>query len=314
MSHLKQRMKHRTTFVTLSLVFGLFAATAMAKNVDGTIGTAASTGLSTELLGGIPAAAIELNINTFEQNYISIDLASPGVSTPIVPVQVEQVASGTFVDNDFSRHYLLSKLNVLIAVDTADGSWDWVGNTTPMSDNEFWTAIRWDPETGNTYATTCTSDRTGCYLYTVDMTDGRATQIARVGTPTEQWFPMEIAIDSKGRLFMINIGVDYKNWLARIDKETGAVTVIGDTGISPMYIQGVDFDRRDDTLYWAAMGNLAPAGGPQGQLYSVNTETGEPTFLGVLPNGGSEVWALSIATAPATGGDDVIFADGFESP
>jgi len=266
-----------------------------------------------EVLGGIPAFALELNVNTFAQQYATFDATSPGTSTRIGPVPVNQVASGTFIDNDFTHEYLLSKLNQLVAVDTSDGTSEVVGYPAPVLEYEFWTGVRWDPQTHNVYATTCTNDGSGCYLYTIDATTGDATRIAQVGVPGEGWFPMEIAIDSKGRLFMINIGPDYKNWLARIDKQTGAVTPIGDTGISPMYIQGLDFDRRDDTLYWTAMGNLSPTGGPQGQLYSVDTQTGEPTFLGVLPNGGSEIWAFAIATAPQVD-DDTIFVDGFELP
>jgi hypothetical protein len=40
--------------------------------------------------------------------------------------------------------------------------------------------------------------------------------------------------------------------------------------------------------------------------------TGEVTLVGLTPNGGSEIWALSIATsAPAQ--DDSVFCSGFES-
>lgn len=321
------RLKHRTAFALVSLVLGLLVAPAVARDAGGTItrhqpmahGVAAATPATAprrleDLLGGIPAFALELNVNTFAQQYATFDVTSPGTSTRIGAVPINQVASGTFIDNDFRHHYLLSKLNKLVVVDTSDGTSTVVGDSAPVLEYEFWTGVRWDPETHNVYATTCTNNGTGCFLYTIDPHTGDATRIAEVGNPGEGWFPMEIAIDSKGRLFMINIGASsgYKNWLTRIDKQTGAVTPIGDTGINPMYIQGLDFDRRDDTLYWTAMGNLSPTGGPQGQLYTVDTETGAPSFLGVLPNGGSEIWAFAIATAAPD--DDTLFADGFELP
>lgn len=74
------------------------------------------------------------------------------------------------------------------------------------------------------------------------------------------------SINSKGEMY----GVDAKGDLYRIEKETGEMTLIGYTGVTPRFSQSAAFDYRTDKLYWYACTHANELG-----LYEVNTETAE---------------------------------------
>lgn len=83
-----------------------------------------------------------------------------------------------------------------------------------------------------------------------------------------------IAADANGGIFAI----DENGLLCAIDRASGAVTKIGDTGIEPYYLQSACFDFRTGTMYWIASGkNILNA------LYTVNTSTGAVTKVCNIP-------------------------------
>lgn len=82
--------------------------------------------------------------------------------------------------------------------------------------------------------------------------------------------------DNEGQLY----GITLDGNLNRIDKQTGAFTVIGHTGVAVKGImQSAVYDRQHGRMYWAAMtaaGNAA--------LYEVSLITGVATKVGDFPN------------------------------
>ncbi|HEY6942340.1 hypothetical protein [Dokdonella sp.] len=264
------------------------------------------------LLGAVPAYALEMTLS-FARDYATFDAAAPSNTAQVGPPPADaQLWTGTFVGNDFSKEYLIGDANVLRTISTADGSVSDVGPAEPPVAGEYWVGMKWDPVTGGVYAAACNhAVGGGCHLYTIDPATAAVTPVAPIAGGSGDYVLMDLAIDSRGDLYAINLVEPCDNCLVRIDKASGDVTVIGSTGVNAAYAQGMDFDKRSDTLYWAAFGPLGSGGAFQGQVYTVDTATGAVTLVGSTPNGGSEIWALAIATsAPAAGAawnfDDVV--------
>ena len=127
-------------------------------------------------------------------------------------------------------------------------------------------------------------------LGTIDLETLRVTYISKEG-----WLygaPNCLAINSKGELY----GIDAGGSVYKIDKETGALTTIGSTGVvGQRRMQSATFDLRTDKLYWCGFLNngkssadpsgtntaLAVAdGGRDTGIFEVNTETGAATLIG----------------------------------
>ena len=58
---------------------------------------------------------------------------------------------------------------------------------------------------------------------------------------------MAIACTYEGVLYGIGTG----GGLYKINKETGSLTLVGNTGYMPWFLQSMEFDHTDNTLYWA---------------------------------------------------------------
>lgn len=100
-----------------------------------------------------------------------------------------------------------------------------------------------------------------------------------------------LAADENGKLY----GIDGEGKLYRIDKNNGALTEIGSTGVVPMeYMQQSGaFNPANGQLYWAAY-----TSGREAALYTVNPRTAAATKLYDFPSG--ERWAAMYISAPET--------------
>lgn len=127
------------------------------------------------------------------------------------------------------------------------------------------TDMTFDPITGNVYGCFFNEDLDGYVFGTMDLETGTTTKIADL--PLTMYV---VAANSKGEIYGIgNDGVLYS-----INKSTGETTSIGNTGVSPKYIQSGTFDPKTDKLYWAA--SLAD---DTSALYEVNVSTGVATLI-----------------------------------
>lgn len=84
-----------------------------------------------------------------------------------------------------------------------------------------------------------------------------------------------IASDSKGTIYAI----DDNGALTRIDRTTGALSVVGRTGIKPKYLQSAAFDFRTDRMYWSANGDDILSA-----IYTVDTATGAVSKVCSIPD------------------------------
>lgn len=264
-----------------------------------------------QVLGSVPAYALEMRL-TFARQYSTFDVSSPASSASIGPQPADSTLwTATFVGNDFSKQYLIGDENVLRTISTADATVTDVGPAASPVDGEYWVGMKWDPTTDTVFAVACNHVvGIGCHLYTIDPATAAVATVAPLAGGAADYLPVDIAINSAGEMYAVSIIEPYDNYLIKIDKTDGGVQVIGPTGVSAAYAQGMDFDKSTDTLYWTAFGALGAGGAFQGQVYTLDVNTGAVTLLGLTPNGGSEIWALAIATAaPSAEGHSWTFDD-----
>lgn len=98
-----------------------------------------------------------------------------------------------------------------------------------------------------------------------------------------------MAVNADGIVYAIR----FDGKLATINKQTGRMTVIGTTGITPKYLQSAAIDPRTGRLFWAACSDEDPVG-----LYEVDIETGEAALIEEFKNS-EEFVGLYIPMPPA---------------
>jgi hypothetical protein len=97
-----------------------------------------------------------------------------------------------------------------------------------------------------------------------------------------------LACNSEGVLYI----VDDAGFLCTVNKTTGAVTVIGYTGIKPYYVQSMAFEQSTGRLFWAMSNN-----NEEGKLIEINPLSGATMNRGKI-GGNAEIIALHATSAP----------------
>lgn len=108
-------------------------------------------------------------------------------------------------------------------------------------------------------------------LYTIDLNTAESKQVAQLD---RRFFTLACTYD--GQLYAISFDGD----LCKVDKQSGAVEVVGATGFKPTYFQSMEFDHTDGTLYWAA--NLIEGSGQEDCVATVNIQTGEAQQMALV--------------------------------
>lgn len=124
-------------------------------------------------------------------------------------------------------------------------------------------------------------------LKTWDVANNTKTTVGDMKAPL-----IVMAFDKDGQLWGITASSSTTStdggFLIKVDKATGAMTVIGDTGIRPYYDQSAVIDPASGTFYW-----LANTQTEEANLYTVDLTTAQATLIGAFPNG-DEVVAATI--------------------
>lgn len=125
---------------------------------------------------------------------------------------------------------------------------DWSDMTTTFSDMSY------DYSTGTMYAIMSLNNNGSTpnptsNLYAIDLVSGAYSEVASL----DRYF-FTLACTYKGELYGISSAGDF----CKISK-TGAVTVVGATGITPKYSQTMEFDHETQILYWAAQSDEVEA-------------------------------------------------------
>lgn len=122
-----------------------------------------------------------------------------------------------------------------------------------------------DPSDGNIYGCFLNDYGNGHVFGTMDLNSGRRNKIADM-----KGYLYAMAIDKKGRL----LGIDpLTGLLYEIDRKTGAMTVIGNTGLKSVYATSGAIDPKSGRYYFATCNDSGSA------LYEINTETAAATKI-----------------------------------
>lgn len=189
----------------------------------------------------------------------SLDLLRPETLTALRIGLPANISGASFVDNDFSKLYVISFDGGFGLVDTVKGDLTPIGQVAPDPNRVGWRGLRWDADSGRLYLTDLTSDRTS-RLYTIDRTTAAVTLIGTIagsGLPP-QMNVSAVATAADGLMY----GVDGEaGVLLAIDKNTAAAAAIGSLGMQlPVPIgldfagggMHLDFDPSSGVLYMAA--------------------------------------------------------------
>lgn len=121
-----------------------------------------------------------------------------------------------------------------------------------------------DPTTGQVYGIFWDENHNKHQLGIVDYPNMQRTTIATVG---QQLYAL--CCDNTGQLYAI----DTNGNLCRVDKETAAVTIVGNTGFKPKYGQAAAVDAHTNKMYWTAYD------GKRSLLMEVDLQTATATQL-----------------------------------
>ncbi len=198
----------------------------------------------------------------------------PYGSSVVADGRVYSVSRITMVefDIDYPRYtiYDLETGEELLFKNYQEGNIDW--SIVPVD-------MDIDPVSGDIYAITYNRDLTGYQLSKMNFTDATVTSTEIAGL-NGNW--NAIAFDAEGQLYGIsktnvvqnNYWVCVGSTLNKINKATGAVTPVGETGQMPEYPSSATIDKQSGRMFWT----VSPADGT-GLLTEVNMETGEATVV-----------------------------------
>ena len=107
-------------------------------------------------------------------------------------------------------------------------------------------------------------------LSTVNLTNGDLTTVATItGFSPSSATLLTLAIHLNGTMYTVNSG---NANLYKVNKTTGAVTLVGSTGRNVGYAQSMAFDHSDGTLYWCESESV------DDNFMTLNTTTGAATM------------------------------------
>jgi hypothetical protein len=243
--------------------------------------------------GIVPAVPAYSNAAFSRSDYVFLDALVPGVLTTVVNPGPTTIFASAFIAGNVDQQFFIATGGGNLAhgaygyIDTATGSVNQLGvlsGAAPASGT--WTSAAWDPVGDTVYATIFSDNQN--QLHSIDLASGASTLVGVIsgGGLPDAPIIIAIAISNSGLMYGIDI---IGNAFLAIDKTDATPAVIGPTGINPNFAQDMDFDRSDNTLYWAGY-----QGGGNSHVYTVNLETGTATAVGPIQDG-AELVNFSIA-------------------
>lgn len=178
----------------------------------------------------------------------------------------EVTQAGEFVSIDF--------LKVNNETGEATHIMDWMGK-----DGGFFSDMTYDYSTNTLFGVMQVS-QTGSIICSIDTETGA---IDTEQTAETAGVFIGLAASSDGTIY----SVDAKGNLVTLTTD-GTKTVIGKTGVTPKYLQSMDFDQTEGTLYWAMCNS-----GDEGKFGTIDITTGKFTSNGTL-GGDAEFVALYV--------------------
>lgn len=134
-------------------------------------------------------------------------------------------------------------------------SGEMIGSYDGAVENMTYGGMAYDATTGNVYGIGLTADGSAMQLAKYEFSESACT-VTPIAALEGNW--NSIACDSQGQLYAISYagvtsGDDFEvteSHLNKIDKTTGAVTLIGETGALPKYLSSATIDTKTDRMFW----------------------------------------------------------------
>lgn len=134
-------------------------------------------------------------------------------------------------------------------------SGEMIGSYDGAVENMTSGGMAYDATTGNVYGIGLTADGSAMQLAKYEFSESACT-VTPIAALEGNW--NSIACDSQGQLYGISYagvtsGDDFEvteSHLNKIDKTTGAVTLIGETGALPKYLSSATIDTKTDRMFW----------------------------------------------------------------
>lgn len=189
-------------------------------------------------------------------------------------------AAGDIDPQDLNTAYVLTLVQgEFYSLDLTTGTYTSLGTITPPAGHN-WNGIEFDPDTTELYGISANFSDTST-LSIIDIDALTATPVGDTGTSGM----IAIAIDDSGNMYGHDVVTD---GMYAIDISTGTATLLAALSFDANFGQDLEWDKPSQTLYMTAFNN---ANG-NGEFRSVNTETGETTFISNLGISGSQLpWA-----------------------
>lgn len=235
----------------------------------------------------------------------SYDLAKLPLRDPAAEQLIAHFDAGSFVSGcDFDNSGFFEKLYCIdtyspsdfYTLNTTDGTKNIIGQAS-TSGGETFTSLSMDPVSGVMYAT-ATICAVSSSLYTINLQTGQASLVGPISAGS---CIVSSGIDNDGNMYAVELV--NKN-LVRIDKATGAGTVVGPLGYNANFGQGMDFDERTGGCFLFAFNwdtFLA-------ELRTCDTATGSTALVGQIGAGLRQISGAGITRMtwpkfrPATSG------------
>ena len=143
--------------------------------------------------------------------------------------------------------------------------WDQKAKNSSVKVGTMATDLALDPTTDKVYGCFYNDAQDGYVLGRMDYSAYKRIIIAEL---QRGW--NACAFDAQGQLYAI----DMSGMLMKVDKETGDITNVGSTGVTPKYLTSACIDPVSGRMFWS----VCPAD-ESGRLYEVNLATGAATLL-----------------------------------
>ncbi|MDR0865508.1 MAG: choice-of-anchor J domain-containing protein [Candidatus Symbiothrix sp.] len=214
-------------------------------------------------LGSVPTSPLQIGPVVFQSN-------RPAEMVNIVTDDSRFIVSGEYANGQwyactYQKEGNTSVPDSLVTIDIQ------TGKRTPIAAIDYFAwDMAFDYMTQTMYAVT--NDNQGAALNTIDLTTGVAVKVAPIMSDAK--VQLTLACSRDGQLYSIGNNSN----LYSVNKETGATTLIGNTGApEPKFYQSMTFDHSSGALYWATGG--VPT---HFEFYSVSLIDGKAKHIGRL--------------------------------
>jgi len=216
--------------------------------------------------------------------FVSFNLDSPentnviGDEAPTTDFE----SAGDIDPNNLDKAYVLTPGGEFYELDIPSAVYTFLGIISAPN-GEQWSGLEFDPGTGVLYG--ISSFNNTSTLSTIDIENLIAIPIGQAGISCA----IAIATDGTGNFYTYDVCTDL---FYSIDTTNGLATVIGSIGFNADFAQDMEWDPISQTMYMTAFNIISF----DGELRTVDLNTGNTTFIGFLGETTSNISWASIPT------------------